>query len=252
MCTILFALEQFEDAPLAVAANRDESADRPASPPRVVEGDPTILMPLDERAGGTWMGVNEHGLFAIVANRWTDDELAGERSRGLLVRDVLGAESVDEAATTIREKTADAEYDGFALLVASSDDATVFTWDGVLGEESMEPGGHVLVNTGMDGSYTIPEERQTVGQRQADAAEALRDALEPRTDETGEEWVHRAGAALGDHGYGACIHHDRYQTVSSSLVELGADGHVDWWYADGQPCRNEFRPVDVPGFRRTK
>ncbi|MGM0397702.1 MAG: NRDE family protein [Halobacteriota archaeon] len=244
MCTILFALAQFEDAPVAVAANRDESPNRPSSPPKVVEGDPTILMPLDERAGGTWMGVNEHGLFAIVANRWTDDELAGERSRGLLVRDVLGAESVDEAAKMIRSTTAEAEYDGFALLVASADEAIVFTWDGVLREEPMEPGVHVLVNVGMDGTYTIPEERQTVGQHQADAADALREALEPRSDETGEEWAQRAGAALGDHEYGACIHHDRYQTVSSSLVALRADGAVDWWYADGQPCRAEFRPVD--------
>ncbi|MFW6002816.1 MAG: NRDE family protein [Halanaeroarchaeum sp.] len=252
MCTILFALEQFEDAPVAVAANRDESPDRPSGPPRVVEGDPSVLMPLDERAGGTWMGVNEDGLFAIVANRWTDEELAGERSRGLLVRDVLSAVSVDGAATVVRAETAETEYDGFALLVASRNDAMVFTWDGVLRELSMRPGVHVLVNVGMDGTYSVPEARETVGQRQVETADMLRDALEPAAGETAEEWLQRAGAALGDHDYGACIHHDRYRTVSASLVELGVDGTVDWWYADGPPCRTEFDPVDAPRFRRPK
>lgn len=249
MCTILFALDQFEDAPVVVAANRDESPDRPSSPPQVLEGDPTVLAPVDRRAGGTWMGVNEHGLFAIVANRWTDDDLAGNRSRGLLVRDVLEVDSVAEAAAVVRSTIADYEYEGFTLLVASMEEARVFTWDGVLREQSMEPGVHVLVNVGMDGTYSPPTERAAVGERQAKAADRLRATLEPRPDETASEWLRRAGGALGDHDVGACIHHDRYQTVSSSLVELRADGTVDWRYADGAPCSTEFSSVGGPPFR---
>lgn len=244
MCTILFAREQFAEAPIAIAANRDESPDRPATSPRVVDGDPRILMPVDERAGGTWMGINEHRLFAIVANRWTVAELAGDRSRGLLVRDVLETDSVAAAASVVRSETARNEYDGFSLLVATPDDAAVFTWDGVLREQRVEPGIHVLVNVGMDGTYDVPEKRRSIGKRQTEAADRLRENLETGPDETVDEWLDRAGRALGDHDYGACIHHERYGTVSSSLVSVGDDGGIEWQYADGPPCETAFGRVD--------
>ncbi|MDR9382369.1 MAG: NRDE family protein, partial [Natronomonas sp.] len=54
MCTLIVAWRVFDDAPVCVAANRDEATDRPSSPPRVREGDRPVLAPRDERAGGTW------------------------------------------------------------------------------------------------------------------------------------------------------------------------------------------------------
>ncbi|MFB6132168.1 MAG: NRDE family protein [Halanaeroarchaeum sp.] len=244
MCTILLAFRQFEEAPVVVAANRDESAARPARPPRVVEGDPAILMPRDEREGGTWMGVNDRRLFAIVANLWTDDPLDGERSRGLLVRDVLAAESVDEARSIVRSSITADRYDGFALLVATPSSATAFRWDGRLRERDLDPGIHVDANVGIDGEYSIPPSRRTEGERRAESADRLRATLEPAANETARDWRRRAGNALGDHDSGACIHRERYHTVSSSLVEIDVDGRVDWQYADGPPCSTVFRGVD--------
>ncbi|ALG82193.1 NRDE family protein [Halanaeroarchaeum sulfurireducens] len=244
MCTVLFAWQQFEETPLAVAANRDESPGRPTSPPGRVPGDLTVLMPRDERDGGTWMGVNEHRLFAIVANRWTDAERDGGRSRGLLVRDVLSAESVDGAASILRDELATTEYEGFTLLVGTSDTATVFMWDGALTVKRVDPGVHVIVNVGVDGAYRVPEARSAVGEEQAKRADRIRETLQVRSDETAQEWVERARRILSDHDIGTCVHRDRYETVSSSLVALGADGEIDWRYADGPPCRTEFRAVD--------
>lgn len=244
MCTILLAFQQFEEAPVVVAANRDESSERTARPPQVVEGDPTVLMPTDVRKGGTWMGVNDRRLFAILANRWTDDDLKGARSRGLLVRDVLSAESVDEAGEIVRAATRKESYDGFSLLVATAASATAFLWDGGLRERSLDPGVHVLANVGLDGSYEIPASRRNEGERRADSADRLVADLDPHPQETARDWRRRAGNALGDHQYGACIHRERYRTVSSSLVEIDVDGRIDWQYADGQPCSTPFRGVD--------
>jgi len=244
VCTILVAFRAFDDAPLAVAANRDESPDRPSRGPAVDEGDPAVLAPRDERAGGTWMGINERRLFAVLANRWTDEELAGDRSRGLLVDDVLATGSIDAATTVVRSETAAHEYEGFSLVVATPTAARLFVWDGVLREETLDEGVHVVVNVGIDGEYEIPRERAAVGRTQATAADSIRDAVEPRSGETARDWVRRAGDVLGDHEYGACLHHERYGTVSSSLVTVGADGSVDWAYADGPPCTTPFRPVD--------
>lgn len=244
MCTIVLAWQVFDDVPVAVAANRDEAPDRPSRPPRVVPGDPAKLMPEDERAGGTWMGANDAGLFAIVANRWTGEEVEGERSRGLLVRDVLDATTVSEACEVVRTETAERQYEGFALLVATADAAAILTWDGVLRERTLDPGIHVLVNVGVDGEYDVPSRRREVGARQATNADALRSALGPRDGEDATAWLDRAGAALGDHENGVCIHHDRYRTVSSSLVAVDIGRTVEWSYADGPPCTAEFRPVD--------
>lgn len=244
MCTILFAFRAFDDAPLAVAANRDESPDRPSSAPAVSGDDPAVIAPRDERAGGTWMGINEHRLFAVVANRWTDDDLAGDRSRGLLVDDVLTASDVDEATAIVRSETATHEYDGFTLVVATPSAARLFVWDGVLREETLEEGVHVVVNVGADGEYEIPAERADAARTQAANADRIRAAVDTRHGESAADWVRRAGDVLGDHEYGACLHHERYGTVSSSLVTVGADGSIEWAYADGPPCSTPFRPVD--------
>src|SRR5258708_9836343 len=58
------------DAPLIVAANRDERLDRPAVPMTVLrDHGPRILGGRDELAGGTWLAVNEHGVVAGLTNQ---------------------------------------------------------------------------------------------------------------------------------------------------------------------------------------
>ena len=82
MCTLVVAWNVFSDVPVAVAANRDESLDRESNPPAVVGKHPGIVAPTDREAGGTWIGYNEFGVFVAVTNRWTDADLAGERTQG--------------------------------------------------------------------------------------------------------------------------------------------------------------------------
>jgi uncharacterized protein with NRDE domain len=91
VCTLVIAWQVLADAPVAVAANRDEALARPAEPPELIEGDPAIVAPRDAEAGGTWLGYNDRRLLVGLSNRWTEAEIAGERSRGLLVRDLLGS-----------------------------------------------------------------------------------------------------------------------------------------------------------------
>lgn len=244
MCTIVLAWQSLPDVPVAVAANRDESPDRPSSAPALRDGDPAVLAPRDERAGGTWMGVNEHGLFATLANRWQDEAVDGERSRGLLVEDVLAASSVPEASEVVRDAVSADRYEGFSLLVADEHAARLFVWTDELAAVDVDPGVHVIVNVGYDDTVDVPERRREVGERQAATAERIRAALAPGPNEHAAAWLDRAGAVLADHEYGACIHHDRYGTVSSSLVAIDGDGGVDWRYADGPPCRTAYRPVD--------
>lgn len=242
MCTLIVAWQCFEDAPVCVAANRDEATDRPSSPPELRDGDPAVVAPRDRRAGGTWLGYNADGVLVGVTNRWMPGE--GERSRGLLVDDALGARSAATAVETVESALRAREYAPFHLLAADGEDCLLVTHDAERDAvRSLAPGVHVVVNVGFDGEWFRPERRPEAGAAQAANAERVRAALAPETGETPSEWTARAGAVLGDHDYGVCIHREGFGTRSSALIRLGADRAFE--YADGPPCETAFRPVEV-------
>ncbi|WP_247000473.1 NRDE family protein [Halosolutus gelatinilyticus] len=243
MCTLTLAWRAFDEAPIAVAANRDERLDRESIPPGVYREDPFVIAPQDAEAGGTWIGYNEFGVFAGVTNRWTDADLAGDRSRGLLVADVLEAESAAEAATIVEETTDEYEYEGFYLVVADASDAFCFRWEGDLRRTTFEPGVHVVVNVAVDDDAEIPSIRRDAARQQAANARAVRAELAARPNETATEWLDRAGEVLGDHEYGVCIHGDGFGTRSSSLLAIGAEPR--YRYAPGPPCVTDYERVDL-------
>ncbi|SFL07373.1 Uncharacterized conserved protein, contains NRDE domain [Halogranum rubrum] len=247
MCTLTIAWQVFDEAPVVVAANRDEALDRPAEAPAKIEDDPGVVAPRDVEAGGTWVGYNEHGLFVGVTNRWVTG-LKSERSRGLLVRDALRRESAEAALELVEEAVKDHEYEGFNLVVADADAAYLLEWDGHLHVRQYEPGVHVVVNVGTDDSFFVPDRRPDIGRQQAANARAVREALRPEDGETGDEWVERAAGVLGDHEYGVCIHADRYGTRSSSLITLGRDTdgslRARYQFAPGPPCETEYLAVE--------
>ena len=72
---------------LIVAANRDEFLERPSAPP--VELEPGIAGGKDLQSGGTWLGINKHGLFVAVTNRHEPAPTADSTSRGLLAIEAL-------------------------------------------------------------------------------------------------------------------------------------------------------------------
>ena len=150
VCTLTLAWQVFDDAPIAVAANRDEAVDRESVPPTVYHDEPLVIAPKDAEAGGTWIGYNEFGVFVALTNKWTDTELAGERSRGLLVADVLEARSAADANAIVDAATDADEYSGFYLVVADATDAFCYQWDDTLSQTVFEPGVHVVVNVAVD------------------------------------------------------------------------------------------------------
>jgi uncharacterized protein with NRDE domain len=242
VCTLIVAWQVFEDTPICVAANRDEAVDRPSSPPSVRAGDPAVLAPRDERAGGTWIGYNEAGVLAAVTNRWVPGE--GERSRGLLVDDCLAERSASAAIGGIESELRRRSYAPFHLLVADEETCRLVVHDGDGKERShrLSPGVHVIVNVGFDGEWFVPEGRPEAGRRQARNAERIGEILRESAGGTAAGWTERAGEILGDHEYGVCIHGNGFGTRSSSLIRLGTERVFE--YADGPPCEAAFRRVD--------
>lgn len=241
MCTLILAWRVFDNAPICVAANRDEAVDRPSTPPSVRSGDPTIIAPRDERVGGTWIGYNESGVFVAVTNRWVSGE--GERSRGLLVDDALGERSASDAIEHVESEIQRRRYAPFHLLIADKEESHLLEHDD-RGDahHRLNPGIHIVVNVGFDGDWFVSKARPKVGKQQAENAERVYETLQPLPEETASEWTTRAGTVLGDHEFGVCIHGDGFGTRSSSLVRLGTECLYE--FADGPPCVTPYRLVD--------
>ena len=266
MCTLTFAWEVFPETPLVVAANRDELLDRPSSGPERVGGEPAVVAPRDGEANGTWIGYNEHGLFAGITNRWTGRDREGDRSRGLLLRDVLDHETAAAAARFVERELDERVYEGFNLVVvdgfaglgsipdrfaglpvAERDDpaaAILVEYDGNHRSRVLEPGVHVVVNVGADGQYVMPEGYEKPASAQAENADRLSAEFTPEPGETALAWRDRAAETIRDHEYGVCVHRDGFGTRSSSLLSFG-EGGVRYQYADGPPCENEYVDVDA-------
>jgi len=89
--------KKLTEAPLLIALNREEDPNRGALPPKIQSGRPRSVCGVDMQSGGTWAGVNQHGLFIAVVNcpkKTLPDE---PRSRGLLCRELLGCQNAEEA-----------------------------------------------------------------------------------------------------------------------------------------------------------
>ena len=90
MCIILFAVNESEQYPFILAANRDEYYSRPTAAADFWTQQPTVLAGQDLKAGGTWLGINTKGKFCAVTNHYNGAEPNQQlSSRGDLVTGFL-------------------------------------------------------------------------------------------------------------------------------------------------------------------
>jgi hypothetical protein len=76
------------------------------------------LSGVDAKAGGTWLGVNQNGLFVAAANRPRLYVPASPKSRGLLCRDLLKANSARQAIDMAMEELTANKYEGVNFIIA--------------------------------------------------------------------------------------------------------------------------------------
>jgi uncharacterized protein with NRDE domain len=233
MCTLIALHRCVDGAPLVVAANRDEFFERPAEGPALRETPfGRIVAPRDERAGGTWLGLNAAGVFAAVTNRRCEEPDPERRSRGLLVIDALRSERAEDAAKRFESLRAGA-YNPFNLFVADRHTAHVFSYVAKPERIDLRPGPHVIGNV-HPGEYTSPKItrlRREAGEAVAAPPERVLDAL-----------ADTCRSHIGVDALGAtCVHAGPYGTRSSTLLRLGGAGEGgELHYADGAPCTREY------------
>lgn len=244
VCTLAIYFRMLPDYPLVVAANRDEQYDRPSAPPQRLDTVPTIIAGRDLRAGGTWLGINRHGLLAAMLNRRISGghvAAPNARSRGLLCMDLLARRSVADADSWLGNHHA--FYNPFTALVADRSEASVsYNAGKKIVTERLKPGLHVF------SSAADFDLRSSKADRAYSLFGALASAL--RNPSAQRDTVAALRSALGDHslpvgsadrGDAICVHRENSGTVSSSIVFLSSAGSgFELFHCSGAPCENDF------------
>jgi uncharacterized protein with NRDE domain len=261
MCTLAAYVRVTAEVPLLVAANRDEFLDRPSAAPALIAHDPWVFAGQDLSAGGTWFGVNEHGMVVGLLNRrQPEGPDPARRSRGLLCLETLQTRSPAEAAQRLRGVDA-AAYNSFNLLVADAREAFVATapFPAALPRRHglHEPGARVQITPLPSGVHllTNAELNDPTCPRIAKSSELFR-AFTPPSAAAIECAVPALCVILSDHATALdprastidtlCVHRDGYGTRSSSIVAVTAAGTMRYWHAAGPPCRSAYEELSLP------
>lgn len=120
MCLAVLAWQSHPDYPLILASNRDEFYTRSTRPASWWGQSVSLLAGRDEEAGGTWLGINRSGRFALVTNvRAPTERNPHAPSRGALVVAALQAgDDVGPWLDATAQRTQ--PYNGFNLLVGDT------------------------------------------------------------------------------------------------------------------------------------
>ncbi len=250
MCLLALGYRIVEDAAVVVGANREEFYRRGGEPPRVIEtaadGQASrAVAGIDPTAGGTWLGVNAHGVLVAVTNRPQSRPPQRPRSRGLLARDLLAFPTAHTATQYAIRELESGSYAGCNLVCADAASAAVIHAGDWLRVRPLPPGFHVLTNRDVNdpGDPRVAHVRGWLASRRCLAAEQCLEALRQ-----------------------VCAHHEPDNppvcfrladrgTVSSSLITVRAPlARSTWWHAQGPPdrtpyadCSSLFRELDAPG-----
>jgi uncharacterized protein with NRDE domain len=228
LCTLIAAFHVLPRWPLAVAANRDEHLDRASSPPRLWPGKPSFVAPRDDVAGGTWLGLNERGLFVGVTNRFGVPRDPQRESRGTLVLEALAEPSAHSLHRRLAALSP-GRFNAFHLFYADRSQAYV-TWSdgGELKQAELPPGVQIVTERSLGGDDHARTELIRSKWRELDPEEIDEEDL-------GSLLRLHANDTIG----GTCIHAPafNYGTRSSAIVLLGdtvAASRLLW--AEGNPC----------------
>lgn len=248
MCSIIILRRPRHEWPLVVAANRDEMLDRKwDAPDRHWPDRPEVVAGRDCLAGGSWLGRNDHGVFAAILNR--EGSLGpslNKRSRGELVLEALDYPDASEAADALADLDTNA-YRSFNLVVG--DNTNVFhvanraRADRIAVEEV--PHGLSMLT-----SREINDRRNTRIKNYLPQFESA-DVPDPNSG----DWIawqqilsDKNCDPTTDPSSAMCIVSDwGFGTVSSTLLALpapGADNPLGiYMFAPGRPDQSAYAPV---------
>ena len=238
MCMLAILYRVAKNTPILLAANREELFARPTQFPKIQAGTPRVVCGTDKVAGGTWLGVNQHGLLIVVTNRARVRPPVEPRSRGLLCRDLLDVRNAREATELARKELSTGRYAGANYLCADGKFAAVVYGGHRVDVVELEPGLHTLSSGNLDDPDDDRHQfiRRMLTLHTLDSAVTFlavaSRAFSRKPDNEGRRGVVLAG---GEHG-----------TVSSTLLSLPRKIQQSiYQYCDGPPSERPFEDLSA-------
>lgn len=248
MCTLILLRRPSDAWPLIIAANRDEMVDRPwRGPGRHWPDRAEVVAGQDIQAGGTWLGLNDHGVVAGILNRpGALGPAPDKRSRGELVLEALDHADASAAAEALSDIDGRA-YRPFNLVIADNRDAYWLTLrsEGARVERHAVADGLSMITANDLNDPETPRIRTFLPRFRAASAPDpdagdWRDWQALMSDTSFEQADGPAGAMTIETEVG-------FGTVSSSLIALPSmilpEVQPRWLFAEGPPNRTPYRPV---------
>ncbi len=225
MCTLIVAHRMFEGFPVVVAANRDELLDRRSEIPLLRGSKSQILAPKDLQRGGSWIGVNKHGVFVGLTNRMSVKSKTGKTSRGAIVMNALEHTSALRAFEDSKFLKGEL-LNGFHMIIADKDNLFLLRGDGQKIEYSSRDGQLLIVtNHGVNNISATDNVSRIIKILKIWKEKGI-SKLTPTPA--------NLNPLLGIHGdwlHGTCINIpvDNYGTKSSCIIRLNADSEENRW-----------------------
>jgi len=239
MCTVVLLLRPGHAYPVMLAANRDERIDRAWDSPAAFWPDrPGVLAGRDRTAGGTWMGMNSHGVLATVLNRQgTLGPAAGKRSRGELPLIALEHPTAPAAIAVVTALDA-GEWRGFNMVIADAHGAHFLHGLGRGHPESRPLGTGVhMVTAHEPNDPDSPRVARHLARFQA---------TPPPAPDDWSGWQAILADRSGPEGTEINIPpRGGFGTVSASFVAWPAAGAPRWLFAPGPPHEAAFAPIAI-------
>ena len=227
-----------EDAPILIALNREELYSRQSLPPRIQSGRPRVVCGLDRKTGGTWAGVNQHGMFVAAINAPKRNMSHDLRSRGLLCREVLSCATAEEAVERAELELSTGSYAGVNFLCVDRHSGGVVYGGSEIGVDVLRPGLHILTSNRMDDRDDQRQEyvRRLLTLHRLDSSVAFLAAASGAFSRT-PDVLGKRGVVISEPGYG---------TVSSMLVSLTERTQKSiMQFANGSPSTTTYEDVSA-------
>ena len=231
MCLLIVLRGFHEDYPILVASNRDEDRERKASPPGLQVGEQRrIISPRDRRSSGTWLAVNDRGMFAGLTNIAGAPDRQAAPSRGNLPHIALDCDDLDAAVAAVHAAL-NQPYSPFQLILCDGVRTVVVRCeDREIQEFAWEESVLVTSNEHRVGTLSLRGLDRLLGPMQS--ADRRLELLRPLLLDKGGMGRHRVLKTGGSYG-----------TVSSSLIGIHRDDprQLIWRYAPGPPDQTSYR-----------
>jgi uncharacterized protein with NRDE domain len=236
MCLLALYYRAVEDAAVVVGANREEEYRRGGLPPQLFEAAggghvARAVFGTDPTAGGTWLGINAHGVFVAVTNRRKSQPPPAPRSRGLLARELLAFPTAREASAFAVQQLERGPYAGCNFLCADAESATVIHAGDWLRVRPLPPGLHVLTNGDVNDA-SDPRTGHVLAWLGTHSPRNAADCLDA---------LRRVCAHHPPENPPICVRLEKGGTVSSTVLALRPSLEASsLWHAQGPPDRTAY------------